>query len=181
MFVQLAPVVAASRAEARERYEAYRAAGSREGALALFAGWTGLDLSEIPPDRPLRYVETDAGRTALASFTTDDPDRDWTVAQIADHLAVGGRGPVAVGSPTDVADELEHWVDETGADGFNLAYATTPGTFVDVAELVVPELRRRGRMPTEPPAGSLREVLGGAGPRVAADHPAAAHRFRPSR
>jgi long-chain alkane monooxygenase len=177
VYVQLAPVVAPSRAEAQERYDAYRAASSREGALALFAGWTGVDLSEIPPDRPLRYVETDAGRTALASFTTDDPDREWTVAEIADHLAVGGRGPVAVGSPTDVADELEHWVDETGADGFNLAYATTPGTFVDVAELVVPELRRRGRMPAEAPSGSLREVIGGAGPRVPDDHPAAAHRI----
>ena len=83
---------------------------------------------------------------------------------------------MAVGSPGEVADEMERWVDETGADGFNLAYAVTPGTFVDVAELVVPELRRRGRMPATPTAGTLREVLGGAGPRVAASHPAAAYR-----
>ncbi|MDF2979380.1 MAG: ssuD, partial [Actinomycetospora sp.] len=77
------------------------------------------------------------------------------------------------GSPTEVVDEMERWIDETGADGFNLAYAVSPGTFEQVAELVVPELRRRGRMPAEPPTGTLREVLGGAGPRVAAGHPAA--------
>ncbi len=176
VFVQLAPVVAPTSAEAHERFAAFRELSSHEGVLALFSGWTGLDLSDVPADRPLRYVDTDAGRTALASFTTDDPDREWTVAEIADHLAVGGRGPVAVGSPTEVADEMERWVDETGADGFNLAYATTPGTFVDVAELVVPELRRRGRMPADPAGGTLREILGGDGPRVAPGHPAATHR-----
>jgi FMN-dependent oxidoreductase (nitrilotriacetate monooxygenase family) len=176
VFVQLAPVVAPTTAQARERYAEYLAVASTDGALALFGGWTGLDLSEVPQDEALRHVETDAGRSALASFTTDDPDREWTLAEVTAHLAVGGRGPVAVGSPAEVADAMEQWVDETGADGFNLAYAVTPGTFVDVAELVVPELRRRGRMPATPPAGTLREVLGGAGPRVAATHPAASHR-----
>jgi long-chain alkane monooxygenase len=176
VFVQLAPVVAETSEEARAQYEEYLAVASTEGALALFGGWTGLDLSGVDPHEPLRHVETDAGRSALASFTTDDPDREWTLAEVTAHLAVGGRGPVAVGSPGEVADEMERWVDETGADGFNLAYAVTPGTFVDVAELVVPELRRRGRMPATPATGTLREVLGGAGPRVAASHPAAAYR-----
>jgi long-chain alkane monooxygenase len=173
IFVQLAPVVAPTSQEAQELYASYLAVASREGAMALFGGWTGLDLADVPPDEPLRHVENDAGRSALASFTVDDPDREWTVAEVAAHLAVGGRGPVAVGSPTEIADEMERWIDETGADGFNLAYAVSPGTFEQVAELVVPELRRRGRMPAEPPRGTLREVLGGAGPRVGAGHPAA--------
>jgi long-chain alkane monooxygenase len=159
VFVQLAPVVAESSAAAHERYASYVEAYSREGALALFAGWTGLDLTGIDPAEPLRYVESDAGRSALASFTTDDPSREWTVDEVARHLAVGGRGPVAVGSGVEVADQMETWVDETGADGFNLAYAVTPGTFAQVASLVVPELRRRGRMPEKPEPGMLRERL----------------------
>ncbi len=159
VFSQLAPVVAASSAEAQERYASYVEAYSREGALALFAGWTGLDLTGIDPDEPLRYVESDAGRSALASFTTDDPSREWTVDEVARHLAVGGRGPVAVGSGGEVTDQMEAWIDETGADGFNLAYAVTPGTFAQVAGLVVPELRRRGRMPEKPEPGMLRERL----------------------
>ncbi|WP_433800057.1 LLM class flavin-dependent oxidoreductase [Actinomycetospora sp. CA-084318] len=159
VYCQLAPVVAGTTAEAEELYAEYLESFSLEGALALFAGWTGLDLTGIDPDQPLRYVESDAGRSALASFTTDDPDREWTVGEVARHLAVGGRGPVAVGSGTEVADRMEHWVDETGADGFNLAYAVTPGTFEQVARFVVPELRRRGRMPASPVAGTLRERL----------------------
>ncbi|GLZ50425.1 LLM class flavin-dependent oxidoreductase [Actinomycetospora sp. NBRC 106378] len=159
VFCQLAPVVAATSAEADALYAEYLASFSLEGALALFAGWTGLDLTGIDPDQPLRYVESDAGRSALASFTTDDPTREWTVGEVARHLAVGGRGPVAVGSGAEVADQMEHWVDETGADGFNLAYAVVPGTFEQVAHHVVPELRRRGRMPAVPVGGTLRERL----------------------
>jgi FMN-dependent oxidoreductase (nitrilotriacetate monooxygenase family) len=178
VFVQLAPVVAPSSDDAAALYASYLEAASLEGAMALFGGWTGLDLAGVPPEEPLRHVDTDAGRSALASFTTDDPSREWTIAEVGEHLAVGGRGPVAVGSPMEVADEMERWIDETGADGFNLAYAVTPGTFEQVATLVVPELRRRGRMPAAPVPGTLREVLGGAGPRVRDDHPAATHRGR---
>jgi alkanesulfonate monooxygenase len=48
------------------------------------------------------------------------------VREIARHAAIGGRGPVIVGSFTEVADELQTWVAETDIDGFNLAYAVTP-------------------------------------------------------
>ncbi|MDT0470376.1 5,10-methylene tetrahydromethanopterin reductase, partial [Streptomyces sp. DSM 41699] len=80
------------------------------------------------------------------------------------------------GSPTEVADELERWVDEAGVDGFNLAYVTTPGTFVDFARHVVPELRRRGRLPDQAERTTLRERLGGAGPLLVPGHPGAAYR-----
>ena len=85
-----------------------------------------------------------AQTSALEAFTTADPDREWTVREIARHAAIGGRGPVMVGSAEEVAGELRDWVEETGIDGFNLAYALTPGTFVDMADLVVPELQSRG-------------------------------------
>jgi hypothetical protein len=43
-----------------------------------------------------------------------------------------------------VADEFERWVREADVDGFNLSYAIKPGTFVNVIELLIPELRTRG-------------------------------------
>jgi MFS family permease len=70
---------------------------------------------------------------------------------------------------------------EADVDGFNLAYVTTPGTFVDFAKFVVPELRRRGRVPDHPDHDApltLRERLGGAEPLLSADHPGAAYRNR---
>jgi alkanesulfonate monooxygenase len=108
-------------AEARAKHEDYRRFIDPEASLALFSGWTGVDFSKYGFDEPLRHVETDAQRAALASFTSEDPDRVWTVRELAQHVGIGGRGPVIVGSPAQVADALEYWVDATGIDGFNLA------------------------------------------------------------
>jgi hypothetical protein len=124
-----------------------------------------VDLSGLDPDAPLEHVENDATRTALAAFTTADPHAAWTVGSVAEFVAVGGRGPVLVGSPTTVADELERWCEEADVDGFNLAYATSPGTFTDVVDLLVPELRTRGRM-LEPHGTTLRERLVGGPARL---------------
>lgn len=176
VFTMVTPVVGETHDEAVTKLRDYRRFVSPAGALALFGGWTGVDLAEVDPDEPLTYVETDANRSALASFTTAAPERAWTVRELADEIGIGGRGPVLVGSPAEVADELERWVDEADVDGFNLAYVTTPGTFVDFAKFVVPELRRRGRVPEEPPRSTLRERLGAVGALLPADHPGARYR-----
>lgn len=176
VFTMVTPVVAETHDEAVAKLAEYRRYISPAAALALFGGWTGVDLAELDPGEPLKYVETDANRSALASFTTAAPERAWTVGELADEIGIGGRGPVLVGSPTEVADELERWVTEADVDGFNLAYVTTPGTFVDFAKFVVPELRRRGRVPERPPRSTLRQRLGAGGPLLPDDHPGAAYR-----
>jgi alkanesulfonate monooxygenase len=112
--------------------------------------------------------------SALEAFTTADPGRTWTVGEIARHAAIGGRGPVTIGSYADVADTFQEWVAETGIDGFNLAYAVTPETFVDVVDGVVPELQTRGLYKRDYAPGTLREKLYGPGhARLPPTHPAA--------
>jgi len=114
VFAMLTAIAGATDAEALAKRDSYLRYASHEGAMALFGGWTGVDLADASPDQRLEYVETDATRSALASFTTADPDRDWTVGELARFIAIGGRGPVVVGSGATVADELERWVDEAG-------------------------------------------------------------------
>jgi len=69
-----------------------------------------------------------------------------------------------------VADTLEQWVEEAGVDGFNIAYAITPGTFKDFVELVVPILQERGLVRTEYEGSSLRDSLFGKGNRLPSHH-----------
>lgn len=176
VFSMLTPIVAETSGAAAEKHAAFQRLVSVPGAFALFGGWTGVDLAELDVDEPLTYSDRDANRSALASFTTADPTRTWTPRDLAGFIGIGGRGPVLVGSPGEVCDELERWAEEADLDGFNVAYVTVPGTFSDFARLVVPELRRRGRVPERPPAGTLRERLGGAGPRLPAGHPGARYR-----
>ena len=114
----------------------------------------------MDPIESILHSRQDAQTSALEAFTIADPDRVWTVREIAKHAAVGGRGPVVVGSPEEVAEELIAWVEETDVDGFNLAYAVMPETFADFVDLVVPELQRRGIFRKEYEGKTLRENLG---------------------
>lgn len=178
IFTEVTTVVAPSDAEARAKYEDYLGWTDYEGALAFYAGITGVDLSQLDPHQPLEYVDTDSARFALEIFSKADPNRAWTPDEVAKFVGVGAMGPVIVGSPQTVADELERWVEEADIEGFNLAYAVTPGTFVDFIDLVVPELQRRGRYWQDYDEGTtLRERLYGPGhSRVREDHPAARYR-----
>jgi FMN-dependent oxidoreductase (nitrilotriacetate monooxygenase family) len=173
IFTMMTVITAATRDAAQQKLQDYSKYVSEEGALTLMSGWTGLDFSALPPDEPVLFTERDAMTSALEAFTTADPDRRWTVREIAQHAAIGGRGPVIVGSFAEIADEFQSWVDETGIDGFNLAYAVTPETFVDIVDLVVPELQRRGVYKREYAPGTLREKLFGQGlARLGTCHPA---------
>ena len=177
IFTLATVITGRSEAEAREKHAEYRRYADPEAALALFSGWTGVDFSRFAPDDELRYIETEAMRSALQSFTSADPDRVWTVRELAEHVAIGGRGPLFVGSPEQVADTLSAWVEATDIDGFNLAYAVTPESFEDFVALVIPELQRRGIYKRDYRPGTLREKLFGPGrARLAPPHPAARYR-----
>ena len=166
-------------AAARARYEDYIRYVDEDAALALFAGWTGLDLAQLSPDHVLEDVEVQGNRSALQSFTTLDPDRDWTVRDLAAHMAIGGRGPVIVGSGQTVADELERWQDEAGVDGFNVDHGIRGLDLPAFAQHVSPVLRDRGLVPQLPRVGSqgttLRARILGQD-RLAETHPGAQHR-----
>jgi FMN-dependent oxidoreductase (nitrilotriacetate monooxygenase family) len=176
-FALFTVIVAASDAEAAAKLAEYRRYASAEGALTLMSGWTGVDFSRLDLDQVVEHVETEAGRTALENITRADPNRRWTVREVAEHVAIGGIGPVIVGSPATVADQLEGWVDDTDIDGFNLCFVVRPETFVDVADLLVPELQRRGRYKRAYAPGTLREKLFGNGSRLPPVHPAAGFRW----
>jgi len=164
-------------AEARAKHAEYRRYVDHEAALALFSGWTGVDFAKYKPEDELRYIETEAMRSALESFTSADPNRIWTVRELAEHVAIGGRGPVFIGSPAQIADKMMGWVEATGIDGFNLAYAVTPESFEDFVAFVVPELQRRGAYKQEYRPGTYREKLFGRSPHIAPPHPAAHYRL----
>lgn len=158
VFAYMKVITGSTEGEAQRKYDEYFNQVSYEGAMALLCGWSGIDLSEYDPDMPVEFIKTNAIRTFLHSFTQGDPNREWTMRDIANYVGIGGAGPVVVGTPEQVCDQLEGWIDE-GVDGFNLAYATLPGSFEDFIDGVIPELQKRGRVQSEYAEGTLREKL----------------------
>lgn len=161
----VAVIVAPTDEEARLQAETCRRFASPEGVLALFSGWAGVDLAGIESGKRLEDYESNAIQGVLGLFNRIDPSREWTVDEIAELIAVGSLMPKIVGSPRTVADALERWMDEADVDGFNLHAVTQPSGFVDFADMVVPELQRRGRLRRAYEGTTLRESFFGAGRR----------------
>jgi alkanesulfonate monooxygenase len=177
MFSMMTIILGRTEAEAKAKYADYRSHINPEGALALMSGWTGVDFSTYDLDQQVRHVENDAGRSAMDNVTRADPDRVWTVREVAEHVGIGGAGPVVIGTPEKVADEIEAWFEQTDVDGLNVPFAVSPGDFEDITEMLVPELTRRGRYKSAYRQGTLREKLFGDGrARLTAPHPAAGYR-----
>ncbi|CAJ2513108.1 Uu.00g012270.m01.CDS01 [Anthostomella pinea] len=177
------PILGETEQEAQEKLAEYRKYASHDGALALFGGWTGIDLSKYGDEEELRHVESNAVKSTVEAYARFSPGTSkWTKHIIAEHVSIGGNGPVLVGTASQVADGLETWVREADVDGFNLAYALFPQSFKDIIKLLLPELRQRGLFwdDYEVPAGTYRENFyrraGQTGPP--AEHVAASFRWK---
>ncbi|KAL3437527.1 luciferase-like domain-containing protein [Aspergillus tetrazonus] len=182
-FSTFTPILGRTDEEAQAKYEELKKYASVIGGLVLFSGWTGIDISRLPLDQDITAadsLEAHKVTSTLHSFTTTSEDVPrWTPRVVAEKAAIGGLGPVSVGTPEKVADELERWVREADLDGFNIAYVTTPGTFEDVVDLLVPELRRRGIYQEAPQEGlTAREKLYGVGQAgLRSDHPGSQYKY----
>jgi len=175
VFVGAAVVPGASAKEAREKYADYRDYASREAGLAHFSASTGIDYARYGLDEPIDYGKTNA----IESATRTAEQQGWTRHKLLDLFELGGRYPAIVGDASQVADELQSWIEETGADGFNLSRTVVPESYEDFVDLVVPELQNRGVYKTAYAEGSLRRKLFDAGDRLPARHAAAQFRHRP--
>jgi len=161
-----------ARRAARDRYDDFRRYTDPEGALALWSGWLGSDLSRFDLDDPVAVTDNEYLKSSVQMFGQGQ----WTLRDFIDAHAIDAEGGFSVGGPTEVADDLQSWVEETDVDGFNLTNVITPGSFVDFIGHVVPELQRRGVYKTAYEQGSLRHKLFGRGPRLPESHRAARYR-----
>ena len=176
IIMMLAPVTGPTERDAQAKLAKILEHGSHDAALALFGGWTGVDLADTPRDLPLQKFEGDSVRAMHDLLTRVDSDLEWTTERLADWLCLGGMSAAKVGDPIAIVEEMERWVEVADVDGFNLTRVVAPGTMDDFIELIVPELRRRGHIPeTALPAMTMRERFGGT-KRLADDHPGAAYR-----
>ncbi len=181
MLLGASVIVAPTEAEARDRHEEYAKYIDIEGSLALVSGWSGIDLATYKPDTPIEYMKNDATQSLVEALTTLSPERKWTVGDLGGLWSSPSRGPVIVGNPSQVADELQSWVEEADVDGFNLARLVTPEYLVGIVDLVVPALQDRGAFKTEYREGTLREkMLGPRRARLGEEHPGGAYRRRGS-
>ncbi|HTA91723.1 MAG TPA: LLM class flavin-dependent oxidoreductase [Polyangiaceae bacterium] len=120
---------------------------------------TGYDLDGPLPDLP----ESENGKGRFRQLVSLARRENLTIRQLVYRFSTS-RGHLQVhGSAKTIADKLEEWFVERGADGFNVVPPLPPfepGGFLSFANEVVPELQRRGLFRTEYEGQNLRENLG---------------------
>ncbi|KWS19595.1 LLM class flavin-dependent oxidoreductase [Pseudomonas syringae] len=156
-------VVAETEALAKAKFESFQELVEPQVGVALLGRMLGnFDLSGYPLDGPLPELPlTDSGQRSRQKLLTELADQEnLTLAQLGRRIA-GGRGHYSlIGTPEQIADELQRWFEQGAADGFNVLVPHLPGGLEDVAQLLVPELQRRGLFRTEYDGMTLRENLG---------------------
>ncbi len=152
-------IVGETREHAKEKYEEILSNIPLEGALAWISGHFGPDFSTYDLDEYVQNIEIPGIQGLFESIIYAKGGDPITVKEAALYYAMGMGMPILYGTAADIADKIEYFVDEGGADGFMLIASYTPGCYEEFVDMVVPELQRRGRYRTEYTGSTLRDNL----------------------
>lgn len=115
-----------------------------ESGIASLSIAIGHDASNFDPDGPLPDIpETNASKSGRERVITLARLENLTVRELAQRLG-GYSGLAFIGTARTIADQMEEWLVEEGADGFNVMFPFLPAGLDDVVDKMVPELQRRG-------------------------------------
>jgi FMN-dependent oxidoreductase (nitrilotriacetate monooxygenase family) len=161
------PVLGSTEAEARERRDLLASLNTDDGdALASLAGQLGLPVESLHLDSRPPWDLIDAPEWTPTSFGFANSvlqaarKEDLTVREMVERHIAGGGHRMVVGTPEQVADEMEAFFVEGAADGFNLNHDFYPDGLDLIVDHLVPELQRRGIFRKEYESTTLRGHLG---------------------
>jgi alkanesulfonate monooxygenase len=131
-----------------------------DSGIASLSIALGTDASKFDLDGPLPDIpETNQSKSGRQRVIDRARRDNLTVRQLA-QIAGSYGGLAMVGTPAQIADEMEEWLFTDACDGFNIMFPYVPGGLDDFVDHVVPELQRRGLFRTEYEGTTLRENLG---------------------
>jgi FMN-dependent oxidoreductase (nitrilotriacetate monooxygenase family) len=131
------------------------------------------DLSAYDPDGPLPDIDPDPGENVIAKgrasvrMYTDplETAKEWRERAAAKNLSIRElmiemtARQSFIGTPAQVAEQIDTLVQSDAADGFILVPHVTPGGLDDFADLVVPILQEKGSFRREYAGSTLRDHL----------------------
>jgi len=124
----------------------------------------GFDLSEYDLDGPLpdiperQFALSGLGNTR--NISRGAREEGLTIRQIYQRFAAARGQRTLIGSPSDIADDMEEWFRGYGVDGFLFHPSHLPVGLDDFVALVIPELQSRGLFRAEYEGTTLRENMG---------------------
>ena len=158
----LTVVVAPTEAQAQAKAAYYRTLlGTPAIGRYLLGEQSGHDFSDVYVDGPFPDVDTtrpEVNGELLERWKTLATNEHLTVQQLIDRVTPRRS---LVGSPTQIADYFQTWLETEASDGFILTPTLFPGDLDDFVALVVPELQRKA-LRARSAAGSRRMLPTGS-------------------
>ncbi|MFO1026427.1 MAG: LLM class flavin-dependent oxidoreductase [Acetobacteraceae bacterium] len=153
-------VVGETRAEAQKKKDLLDSLVHPDSGIASLSIALGCDASQFDLDGPLPDIpETNQSKSGRQRVIDRARRDNLTVRQLA-QIAGAYGGLSMVGTPAQIADEMEEFLFTDACDGFNIMFPYVPGGLDDFVDLVVPELQRRGLFRKEYEGTTLRDHLG---------------------
>jgi FMN-dependent oxidoreductase (nitrilotriacetate monooxygenase family) len=151
------PIVGGTEEEAKRKLSDIVERMPLEGAISRLSGTMGVDFSGMELDQPLAEMQTQGSQGLMKAFSNIVGDRPLTLREVAIRWGLAVGMPQIVGSPEQVAEQIETIWRETGCHGFNVTPNIMPVSIDDFVNEVVPILQKRGVYPREYLGKTLRE------------------------
>jgi FMN-dependent oxidoreductase (nitrilotriacetate monooxygenase family) len=155
------PIVGRTRQEAQDKYELLQSFIHTEAGLLQLSRSMGVDLTGADVDKPLPDMDiAKLPQSRSVSIYQQSKRENMTVRETYEKLVVSKGHRQLIGTTSDIADSLQEWFENDGADGFNIMPPFSPGGVSDFVDHVVPELQRRKLFRTHYEGIMLRDHLG---------------------
>ena len=158
----LATVIGSTEAEAKRRQDELWELVPIEYSLARLAGTLQVDPAILELDKPLPDLPlpANANHTMFQGTVALARRGNLTVRQLLRALGGGVGHRIIVGTPEQIADDIEAWFKAGAADGFNLMPDVLPTGLEVFVDTVVPILQQRGLFRRDYAGTTLRDHLG---------------------
>lgn len=161
IFPGIGPIVGRTAEEAESKYQEIAGLVSIDHALNYLGRYFDhYDFSKYPLDEPfpeLGDVGSNSFRSTTDKIKQQAREEGLTLRQVA--LRASTPRTSFIGTPEQIADQIQEWFEGEAADGFNIR-TVVPNGLADFVDLVVPILQERGLLRTEYEHETLRENLG---------------------
>ncbi len=154
------PIVGGTEEEAKKKMDDLVERMPIEACLTRVSGTMGVDFSGFDIDQPLAEMKTQGSQGLMRAFANVVGDRPLTMREVAIRWGLAVGKPQLIGSPEQVADQMEHFWRETGCYGYNITPTVMQSSVTDFVDQVVPILQKRGIYRTEYEGTTFRENLG---------------------
>lgn len=160
----ISPIIGNTEEEAIAKYKELQNLIDPFEALKFVSGYLGnVDFSKYSLDTPaieVEFPQSNSIQSQVNEFMKIIKEENLKVGELYGRLFGAGKRDGFVGTPEQVADEMEKWFVEKAADGFMIQFPLLPRDLEDFVEKVVPILQQRGIYREDYEGETLRDHLG---------------------